>query len=97
MQGWGTTMAKAKKPKRKNPGVGVDFSRVKQKVGKKLAPAANETNTQVRARTINLPSQSLAADKSGSAVTHRNLTLKVMVPARSVWICPLRSQKNEMM
>ncbi len=71
-------MAKPKRAKKKKKsGVGVDFARVKQKVGKKLAPAANETNTTVKARTINLPSQSLAVDKSGSAVTHRNLTLKV--------------------
>lgn len=63
--------------KRKNPGVGVDFRRVKHKVGKKLPRAQNETDTSFKSRSINLPDQSVLADKSGAAVTSRNLTLKV--------------------
>lgn len=68
-------MGKGKK--RKNPGVGVDFRKVKHKVGKKLAKAQNETRTDFQARSINLPSQSINQDKAGAAVSERNLTLKV--------------------
>lgn len=62
--------------KRKNAGVGVDFKRVKHKVGKKLVKAQNETDTTVVSKSITLPEQSIAVDKGGAAVTHRNLSLK---------------------
>lgn len=68
-------MGKGKK--RKNPGVGVDFRKVKHKVGKKLPKAQNETSTDFQARSINLPNQSITQDKAGAAVSERNLTLKV--------------------
>lgn len=68
-------MGKGKK--RKNPGVGVDFRKVKHKVGKKLPKAQNETSTDFQARSINLPNQSIKQDKAGAAVSERNLTLKV--------------------
>lgn len=68
-------MGKGKK--RKNPGVGVDFRKVKHKVGKKLPKAQNETRTDFQARSINLPNQSITQDKAGAAVSERNLTLKV--------------------
>jgi len=63
--------------KRKNPGVGVDFRKVKHKVGKKLPKAQNETRTDFQSRSINLPNQSITLDKAGAAVSERNLTLKV--------------------
>lgn len=69
--------------KRKNAGVGVDFRRVKHKVGKKLPKAQNQTDTSFKSRSITLPEQSLNQDKSGAAVTHRNLTLKVGGCARA--------------
>lgn len=69
--------AAGKKKKGGNPGVGVDFKRVKHKVGKKLPKAQNETRTDFAARSINLPSQSVTADKGGAAVTSRNLTIQV--------------------
>jgi hypothetical protein len=62
--------------KRKNPGVGVDFKRVKHKVGKSLPKAQNDTNTDIHTRAINLPSQSVLLEKEGLAVSSRNLTLK---------------------
>ena len=34
--------------RKNNPGVGVDFRRVKQKVGKKLQKARNETDTTIK-------------------------------------------------
>lgn len=64
---------------KKNPGVGVDFAKVKTKVGKKLARAQNETDTSFKAASINLPSQGLKEDREGVAVNSHNLTLKVCV------------------
>ena len=68
------------KPKKKtrNPGVGVDFKRVKHKVGKKLPRAKNETDTDFTSRSISLPSQGVREDRSGIAVNFQNLTLKVL-------------------
>ncbi len=66
------------KRKTKNPGVGVDFKRVKHKVGKKLPRARNETDTDFKSRSINLPNQAaLREDRSEAAVNYQNLTLKV--------------------
>ena len=67
-----------KKRKGGNPGVGVDFKRVKHKVGKKLPKAQNDTDTNFKAKSISLPSQNLKeATEAGVAVNHQNLTLKV--------------------
>jgi pre-rRNA-processing protein IPI1 len=70
------------KPKKKtrNPGVGVDFKRVKHKVGKKLPKARNETDTDFKSRSINLPNQVVKEDRSNIAVNYQNLTLKVIHP-----------------
>jgi pre-rRNA-processing protein IPI1 len=67
------------KPKKKggNPGVGVDFKKVKHRVGKKLPRAQNDTRTDFQAKAINLPLQSVTADKGGAAVSERNLTTQV--------------------
>lgn len=65
--------------KKKNAGVGVDFKRVKHRVGKKLPRAQNQTDTTFKSRSISLPQQSVAVDKGGAAVTHRNLTLKELL------------------
>ena len=67
----------AAKKRKKNPGVGVDFKRVKHKVGRKLPAAQNATDTTFRAKKINLPNQSVGADKGGAAVSDHNLSLKV--------------------
>lgn len=69
---------KGRKRKAGNQGVGVDFKRVKHKVGKKLPKAQNETETSFKARSINLPSQGLSTDKEGIATNSQNLTLKVL-------------------
>jgi len=73
----GGTMAGPGNKKRKVAGVGIDFKRAKHKVGKRLPPPRNATDTTVRSRVISLPSQSVAQDKGGAAVSERNLTLKV--------------------
>ncbi|KAL4439859.1 hypothetical protein ABPG75_002860 [Micractinium tetrahymenae] len=69
-------MGKPGRTKKKNTGVGVDFKKVKHKVGKKLPRAQNQTDTNFKSRTISLAEQSVATDKAGQAVTTRNLTLK---------------------
>lgn len=66
-----------KKRAKKNAGVGVDFRRVKKKVGKKLAKAQNETSVNFKSATINLPAQSVQQDKDGVAVNFQNLSLQV--------------------
>lgn len=65
------------KKKGGNPGVGIDFKKVKHKVGKKLPKAQNETDTNFKARSINLPSQGLKEITEGAAVNYQNLSLKV--------------------
>ena len=69
----------AKGTKRKKAGVGIDFRRVKSKVGKKLPKAQNETDMSFKSKSINLPGQSLTEDKTGLAVSQRNLTTQVKV------------------
>ena len=69
----------AKGTKRKKAGVGVDFRRVKSKIGKKLPKAQNDTDVTFKSRAINMPGQSVTDDKTGQAVTQRNLTLQVTV------------------
>ena len=56
--------------------MGVDFKRVKHRVGKKLPRAQNQTDTSFKSQAISLAEQSVATDKAGLAVTGRNLTLK---------------------
>lgn len=55
----------------------MDFRKVKHKVGKKLPKAKNDTKTDFQSRSINLPSQSVAKDRTGAAVSDHNLTLEV--------------------
>lgn len=70
---------KTKNKRSKNAGVGIDFKRAKLKVGKKLPKAQNATDTNFKAQSISLPGQnSLTDDRSGPAVSGRNLTLKVI-------------------
>lgn len=75
--------AGAKKKARKNVGVGIDFKKARHKVGKKLPKAQNETNTDFKARSINLPDQNVGEDK-GTAVSSKNQTLKVRFHACQV-------------
>lgn len=84
------------KPKRKaNAGVGVDFRRVKHKVGKKLPKAQNETQIDVKARSIALPSQNITHDKGGAPVSERNSTLKVAITAERALLSHTRSARLE--
>lgn len=74
----------AKGTKRKKAGVGIDFRRVKSKVGKKLPKAQNETDMSFKSKSINLPGQSLTEDKTGLAVSQRNLTTQVRLVERAL-------------
>eukprot|EP00210_Caulerpa_lentillifera_P001527 g1465.t1 len=64
------------KKKRKNAGVGIDFRKVKRKLGKKLPKAQNATDTNIKTRSIHVPNQ-LATE--GTAVSKRNVTLKELI------------------
>lgn len=79
-------MAKGgQKRKIKNPGVGIDFKRAKHKVGRAVKKGPNDTSVAFRSHAINLPSQSVAEDRAGSAVSSHNLTLKVITYIRGKW------------
>lgn len=65
-----------KKGGKKNAGVGIDFKRIKHKVGKKLKRAQNDTETDFKFKALSVATQSVAQDKSGSATNYHNLTLK---------------------
>ena len=84
--------SKVQKRKAKNAGVGIDFKRAKHKVGKKLKPAQNATNTDFKSRAINMPGQNIGEDKGAAAVSGRNLTLKVKI---SVFVCCTRHSCDE--
>ena len=84
--------SKPKKKRRAVAGVGVDFSRVKRKVGRTLAPAANATDTTVTAKSITLPSQSVAANRGRGATTtaDRDLTLRELLAQLSHYSAKVR-------
>lgn len=54
---------------------GIDFIRAKKKVGRKIKKSNNETDTTVRAKRINLSTQTLGAEGKGDAVTSRGLSM----------------------
>ncbi|KDD72459.1 hypothetical protein H632_c3316p0, partial [Helicosporidium sp. ATCC 50920] len=69
-------MPKSFGKRKANPGKGVDFKRVRHKVGKALPRAQNATDTTVRSAAITLAQQSVAVERAGHAVTSRALSLK---------------------
>eukprot|EP01018_Ginkgo_biloba_P024467 Gb_20087 [translate_table: standard] len=68
-------MGSNKKAKR----TGVDFKKIKHKVGRKLPPPKNATKVEVKSKAIILPEQSLALDKEGLAVNRKQQTLKELL------------------
>ncbi|KAI3813070.1 hypothetical protein L1987_17786 [Smallanthus sonchifolius] len=62
---------------------GVDFKKIKRKVGRKLPPPKNTTNTEVKSKAIILPEQTLASEKAGLAVSKKGLTLKELLQQTS--------------
>ncbi|KAI3713299.1 hypothetical protein L1987_71874 [Smallanthus sonchifolius] len=62
---------------------GVDFKKIKRKVGRKLPPPNNTTNTEVKSKAIILPEQTLASEKAGLAVSKKGLSLKELLQQTS--------------
>lgn len=71
------------KAKSKKKGGVVDFKKRKVKLGRRLPPPKNSTNTEVKSKAIILPEQSVAADKAGLAVNKKGLTLKELLQQTS--------------
>ncbi|KAM0881323.1 hypothetical protein ACQ4PT_033013 [Festuca glaucescens] len=70
----------SKKPKAKpKQRGGVDFKKYKHKVGRKLPPPKNTTNTEIKSKMIVLPEQSMASERAGMAVNKRGLTLRELL------------------
>ncbi|XP_047312940.1 uncharacterized protein LOC124916254 [Impatiens glandulifera] len=57
----------------------VDFKKIKRKVGRKLPPPKNATNTEIKSKAIILPEQSIVSEKAGLAVSRKGLTMKELL------------------
>ncbi|XP_062184458.1 uncharacterized protein LOC133888289 [Phragmites australis] len=73
-----SSSSSSKKPKPKQRG-GVDFKKYKHKVGRKLPPPKNATNTDIKFKAIVLPEQTMASERAGMAVNKRGLTLRELL------------------
>ncbi|KAL8517666.1 hypothetical protein ACS0TY_015778 [Phlomoides rotata] len=76
-------MVKPKSHSKKTKSRGVDFKKYRRKVGRKLPPPKNATNTEIKSKAIVLPEQSIAAEKAGLAVSKKGLTLKEILQQTS--------------
>ncbi|XP_070037729.1 uncharacterized protein [Nicotiana tomentosiformis] len=74
---------KSKAQSKKKQKRGVDFKKIKRKIGRKLPPAQNATNTEIKSKAIILPEQSVASEKAGLAVSKKGLTLKELLQQTS--------------
>ncbi|KAH9737955.1 Ipi1 N domain-containing protein [Citrus sinensis] len=75
--------AASKKQQKQQQKRGVDFKKIKRKLGRKLPPPKNATNTEVKSKAIVLPEQSVASEKAGLAVSKKGLTLKELLQQTS--------------
>lgn len=62
---------------------GIDFKKIRRKIGRKLPPPKNTTNTEIKSKAIVLPEQTVAAEKAGLAVNKKGLTLKQLLQQTS--------------
>ncbi|CAN1144099.1 Testis-expressed protein 10 [Linum perenne] len=76
-------MPKSKASSKKQQKRGIDFKKIKRKIGRKLPPPKNTTNTEVKWKAIVLPEQSVASVKTGLAVSKKGLTLKELLQQTS--------------
>ncbi|KAM1348580.1 hypothetical protein ACFX2F_002750 [Malus domestica] len=76
-------MARSKAPAKKQQKRGIDFKKIKRKIGRKLPPPKNATNTEIKSKAIVLPEQSVASEKAGLAVNKKGLTLKELLQQTS--------------
>ncbi|KAM7499953.1 hypothetical protein LguiA_024367 [Lonicera macranthoides] len=72
-------MVRPKASAKKQQKRGIDFKKIKRKIGRKLPPAKNATNTEIKSKAIILPEQSVASEKAGLAVSKKGLTLKELL------------------
>ncbi|KAK3227006.1 hypothetical protein Dsin_006868 [Dipteronia sinensis] len=75
--------SKAASSKKQQKQRGVDFKKIKRKLGRKLKPSKNATNTEIKSKAIVLPEQSVASEKAGLAVSKKGLTLKELLQQTS--------------
>ncbi|KAK0587618.1 hypothetical protein LWI29_025899 [Acer saccharum] len=75
--------ASSKKQQKQQKQRGVDFKKIKRKLGRKLPPPKNSTNTEIKSKAIVLPEQSVASEKAGLAVSKKGLTLKELLQQTS--------------
>ncbi|XP_061998982.1 uncharacterized protein LOC133716293 [Rosa rugosa] len=83
-------MAGSKNASKKMQKRGIDFKKIKQKIGRKLPPAQNATNTEIKSKAIVLPEQSVASEKAGLAVNKKGLTLKELLQQTSHYSSKVR-------
>ncbi|CAN8257038.1 unnamed protein product [Cochlearia groenlandica] len=76
-------MVRTKPPSKKQQKKGIDFKKIKRKLGRKLPPPKNATNTEIKSKAIILPEQSVGAEKSGLATSKKGLTLKELLQQTS--------------
>ncbi|ESQ40559.1 hypothetical protein EUTSA_v10012647mg [Eutrema salsugineum] len=76
-------MVRSKAPAKKQQKKGIDFKKIKRKLGRKLPPPKNATNTEIKSKAIILPEQSVGAEKSGLATSKKGLTLKELLQQTS--------------
>ncbi|KAF3322916.1 testis-expressed sequence 10 protein isoform X8 [Carex littledalei] len=71
------------KPPSKKPKSGFDFKKIKRRVGRKLPPPKNATDTAIKSKAIVLPEQTLVADRTDMAVNRKGLTLRELLQQTS--------------
>lgn len=76
-------MGKTKPKVSKKPKKGVDFKKIKRKIGRKLPPPKNFTDTRIKSKAIILPEQTVAIEKEGLAINKKGLTLKELLQQTS--------------
>ncbi|XWS56064.1 hypothetical protein CRYUN_Cryun09bG0054800 [Craigia yunnanensis] len=83
-------MVRSKAPSKKQQKKGIDFKKIKRKLGRKLPPPKNATNTEIISKAIVLPEQSVATNKEGLAVSKKGLTLKELLQQTSHYNAKVR-------
>ncbi|XP_072974197.1 uncharacterized protein [Typha angustifolia] len=76
-------MVRSKSSNSKKPKRGVDFKKIKHKIGRKLLPPKNSTNTEIKSKAIVLPEQSISVERRGMVVDKRGLTLQELLKKTS--------------
>lgn len=77
-------MVRPKKTSSKKPQKGgIDFKKIKRKIGRKLPPPKTTTDTKISSKAIILPEQSVASEKAGLATSKKGLTLKELLQQTS--------------